>query len=119
VDFPNFDKPIKSLKFATLILMAKSTESIEEFYKHKFANLSENLKKDIGQFNVFRIEEQIKAGRTSPTFIRRDFFKIMLFEGNNVFHYGDRSIEVKGNTLLLHLRSAKSRNKGIFLCVQE
>ena len=80
--------------------MAKSTESIEEFYKHKFANLSENLKTDISQFNVFRIEEQIRAGRTSPTFIRRDFFKIMLFHGDNIFHYGDRSIEVKGNTLL-------------------
>lgn len=80
--------------------MTKSTESIEKFYKHKFADLSENLKKDIGQFNAFRIEEQIWAGTTSPTFIRRDFFKIMLFQGNNVFHYGDRSIEVKGNTLL-------------------
>ena len=59
--------------------MAKSTESIAEFYKHKFADLSENLKSDIGQFNVFRIEEQIRARTTSPTFIRRDFFKIMLF----------------------------------------
>jgi AraC-like DNA-binding protein len=80
--------------------MAKSTESIEDFYKHKFADLSENLRKDIGQFNVFRIEDQIRAGKVSPAFIRRDFFKIMLFQGNNVFHYGDRSIEVKGNTLL-------------------
>jgi len=80
--------------------MAKSTESIEDFYKHKFAILSENLKKNIGQFNVFRIEEQIKAGKVSPAFVRRDFFKIMLFQGNNVFHYGDRSIEVKGDTLL-------------------
>lgn len=80
--------------------MAKSTESIEEFYKHKFANLSESVKRDFGQFNVFRIEDQISAERTSPTFIQRDFYKIMLFKGSNVFHYGDRSIEVKGNTLL-------------------
>lgn len=80
--------------------MEKSTESIEEFYKHKFANLADNLKKEIGQFNVFRIEDQIKAGTTSPTFIRRDFFKIMLFQGHNIFHYGDRSIEVNGSTLL-------------------
>ncbi|WP_432714879.1 helix-turn-helix domain-containing protein, partial [Pedobacter sp.] len=40
------------------------------------------------------------SSSTTPTFIRRDFFKIMLFQGDNVFHYGDRSIEVTGNTLL-------------------
>jgi len=38
-------------------LYGKSTELIEDFYKHKFADSSENLKKNIGQFNVVRIEE--------------------------------------------------------------
>ncbi|WP_184549215.1 helix-turn-helix domain-containing protein [Mucilaginibacter sp. FT3.2] len=80
--------------------MIKATESLEEFYKHKFNDLSENIKKDIGQFNVFRIEDRIQSGTTSPTYIRRDFFKIMLFQGNNVFHYGDKSIAVSGSTLL-------------------
>lgn len=80
--------------------MAKSTETLEEFYQHKFTGLSENLKRDIGQFNVFRIEDQITSGATSPTYIRRDFFKIMFFQGSNVFHYGDKSIDVNGNTLL-------------------
>ena len=80
--------------------MAKTTESLEEFYKHKFEGFSESLKKDVGQFNVFRIEERMQLGVTSPTFILREFFKIMLFQGNNVFHYGDRSIAVSGNTLL-------------------
>ncbi len=80
--------------------MAKTTESLEEFYKHKFNELSENLKRDIGQFNVFNIEDQIHSNTTSPTNIRRDFFKKMLFQGNNVFHYGDKSIAVNGNTLL-------------------
>jgi AraC family transcriptional regulator, transcriptional activator of pobA len=80
--------------------MAKATESFEEFYKHKFNDLSENFKKDVGQFNVFRIEDRIQSGTTSPTYIRRDFFKIMLFQGSNFFHYGDKSIAVTGNTLL-------------------
>ncbi|EDM38914.1 putative AraC family transcriptional regulator [Pedobacter sp. BAL39] len=80
--------------------MAKSTESLEEFYRHKFTDLSENLRKDIGQFNVFRIEDRIRSGASTPTYIRRDFFKIMLFRGDNVFHYGDKSIPVSGNTLL-------------------
>jgi AraC-like DNA-binding protein len=80
--------------------MAKATESLEEFYKHKFIDVSENLKKDVGQFNVFRIEEHIQTGIATPTYIRRDFFKIMLFQGKNVFHFGDKSIAVTGNTLL-------------------
>ncbi|RZJ52356.1 MAG: AraC family transcriptional regulator [Flavobacterium sp.] len=80
--------------------MAKSTESLEEFYKHKFNDLSKNHSKDSGQFNVFRIEERIATNTTSTTYIRRDFYKIMLFSGKNVFHYGDRSIAIDGNTLL-------------------
>lgn len=80
--------------------MAKLSESLEEFYKFKFPELSTELKTDIGQFNVFRIEERLHSRTTSLTYIRRDFFKIMLFQGSNVFHYGDTSIEVKGNTLL-------------------
>ncbi|NML39575.1 AraC family transcriptional regulator [Chitinophaga sp. G-6-1-13] len=80
--------------------MAKVTESLEQFYRDKYGSLSEDFQKSIGQFNVFRIEDRVRTGTTSPTFIRRDFFKIMLFQGDNVFHYGDKSIPVSGNTLL-------------------
>ncbi|MEO7976589.1 helix-turn-helix transcriptional regulator [Flavobacterium sp.] len=80
--------------------MAKSTESLEEFYRYKFNDLSQNRNKHSGQFNVFRIEDRIAANTTSTSYIRRDFFKIMLYSGNNIFHYGDSSIEVNGNTLL-------------------
>lgn len=80
--------------------MAKATESLEQFYRDKYGSISEDLQKNIGQFNVFRIEDRIRTGTTSPTFIRRDFFKIMLFRGDNTFHYGNRSIPISGNTLL-------------------
>ncbi|WP_158795791.1 AraC family transcriptional regulator [Pedobacter sp. L105] len=80
--------------------MATKTESLEEFYRYKFHNLSENLKHDTGHFNVFNIEDRIRSGTVSPAYIRRDFYKIMLFRGNNVFHYGDESIPITGNTLL-------------------
>jgi len=80
--------------------MLPKTESLEEFQLHKFNHLSENLRHDIGHFNVFRIEDRMLSGTSSPSFIRRDFYKIMLFQGDNVFHYGDRSIPVTGNTLL-------------------
>jgi AraC family transcriptional activator of pobA len=80
--------------------MAKGTESLEDFYKYKFNILSDNFKKDTGQFNIFRIEDRIESKTTTPTYIRRNFYKIMLFQGDNVFHYGDKSIAVTGNTLL-------------------
>ena len=80
--------------------MAKSTESLEEFYRHKCNDLLLGRSRHRGQFNVFRIEDRITANTTSTSYIRRDFFKIMLYSGNNTFHYGDRSIEINGNTLL-------------------
>lgn len=54
----------------------------------------------LGNLTFFRIEDRISSGTTSPTFIRRDFYKIMLFQGDNIFHYGSKSIPVSGNTLL-------------------
>lgn len=80
--------------------MAKTTESLDEFYRHKYGAVSRDFPQNDGQFNIFRIEDRISAGTSSPAFIRRDFYKIMLFQGENVFHYGDRSITVSGNTLL-------------------
>nr|WP_315032455.1 AraC family transcriptional regulator [uncultured Chryseobacterium sp.] len=80
--------------------MTKTTETLEQFYRNKYGSLSGDLPKNDGQFNVFKIEDRISSGSTSPTFIRRDFYKIMLFQGDNIFHYGDRSIPITGNTLL-------------------
>ncbi|BFO68780.1 helix-turn-helix domain-containing protein [Chryseobacterium sp. KCF3-3] len=80
--------------------MAKTTETLDEFYRNKYGALSGDFPQNDGQFNVFRIEDRISSHTSSPTFIRRDFYKIMLFSGDNIFHYGDRSIPVTGNTLL-------------------
>ncbi|MBE9583323.1 helix-turn-helix transcriptional regulator [Mucilaginibacter sp. JRF] len=80
--------------------MPKTTESLAEFYKQKFNVTEERLVMNVGHFDVFRIEDWINKGSSTPTYIRRDFYKIMLFEGENVFHYSDRSIAVSGKTLL-------------------
>ncbi|WP_251040442.1 AraC family transcriptional regulator [Chryseobacterium sp. ISL-6] len=80
--------------------MGKSIESLEEFYRHKLTNVSEGLRKDNDQFNIFSIEENSINGISSPAYIRRNFYKIMLFKGKNIFHYGDKSIPIEGDTLL-------------------
>ncbi|AZI26418.1 AraC family transcriptional regulator [Pedobacter sp. G11] len=80
--------------------MAKSTESLAEFYRHKFDKASESMNDHNGSFDVFRIEEIFQKKDSRPNCIRRDFYKIMLYQGENTFHYGNKSIPITGNTLL-------------------
>jgi AraC-like DNA-binding protein len=70
-------------------------ESIEEFYKRKFGWMPDNIKNEIGHFNVFQ-HEPIEPGkiRTAP-YRRRDYFKIMLVIGDITMNYADRVITIK------------------------
>lgn len=76
------------------------TETLEDFYRHKFNWLPENLKKDIGHFNVFRLEDCIGPGKEPVQYSRRDFYKISLMRGRHLYHYADKSLEVSGTTLI-------------------
>lgn len=73
------------------------TETLEEFYKIKHNWMPENLQKDLGHFNVFRLEDCLK---TPVRYTRRDFYKISLLRGDFVYHYADKSIEISGTTLM-------------------
>jgi AraC family transcriptional regulator, transcriptional activator of pobA len=78
----------------------EKTESIEEFYKRKFDWIPENIKNEIGHFNVFN-HEIIEAGKSKPIpYKRRDFYKIMLVVGDINMNYADRIIQVKKQALL-------------------
>ncbi|HMH20470.1 MAG TPA: helix-turn-helix transcriptional regulator [Puia sp.] len=77
-----------------------TTETIEDFYKKKLHLVPDNLQQGIGHFNVFRRDSCVVADSTPVTYNRRDFYKISLSRGNNVFHYADKSVETKGTTLL-------------------
>lgn len=79
--------------------MAK-TETLEDFYLHKMNWLPENLKKDIGHFNVFKVEDCVGPGKTPVAYTRRDYYKISLMQGDYIYHYADKSIEVSGSTLI-------------------
>lgn len=74
-------------------------ETIEEFYKRKYNWMPENLKDEIGHFNVFRLEPYIGEKAQPVPYKRRDFYKIMLVKGNSPVHYADRVIEVKKQAL--------------------
>ncbi|CAH0994361.1 HTH-type transcriptional activator RhaS [Emticicia aquatica] len=74
-------------------------ESLEDFYKRKFDWIPENIKNEIGHFNVFK-HEPIEPGKTkSLPYKRRDFFKIMLVVGEIDLCYADRVFSVKKQAL--------------------
>lgn len=75
-------------------------ETLEEFYKEKFDWLPENIQQDIGHFNVFRLEDCIGYGSVPVHYSRRDFYKISLIRGRNLYHYADKSVEINGSTLM-------------------
>jgi len=74
-------------------------ETIEEFYQRKFDWIPDNIRNEIGHFNVFR-HEPVEPGKTKPLpYGRRDFHKIMLVVGDINMNYADRVISVKKQAL--------------------
>ena len=74
-------------------------ETIEEFYKRKFDWIPDNIKNEIGHFNVFA-HEPVEPGKIRPLpYKRRDFYKIMLVVGDINMNYADRVISVKKQAL--------------------
>jgi AraC family transcriptional regulator, transcriptional activator of pobA len=79
--------------------MVEKPESLEEFYQRKFSWLPENIRNDIGHFNMFRLEQYYNGKVTSIPYRRRDFFKIMLVKGRSEVFFADQVIEVKQQAL--------------------
>lgn len=68
----------------------ENAESLEELYKRKFNGLPEDLKKDLGHFNMFRLKPYFKGKVKSIPYRRRDFYKIMLVFGHSQVYYADK-----------------------------
>ena len=74
-------------------------ESLEEFYKRKFDWMPDNIRNEIGHFNIFQ-HEPIEISRAKPLpYKRRDFYKIMLVIGDIDILYADKVISVKKQAL--------------------
>jgi AraC family transcriptional activator of pobA len=74
-------------------------ETIEEFYKRKFDWIPENIKNEIGHFNVFSLEPFVGDKAQPVPYKRRDYYKIMLVKGNSQVYYADKVVEVKKQAL--------------------
>lgn len=73
----------------------EKAETLEEFYKRKFNWIPENLKNDLGHFNLFNLEPFLEGKLKAVPYRRRDFYKVMLFKGASTVHYADRVYEIK------------------------
>ena len=74
-------------------------ESLEEFYNRKFEWLPEEIRKDIGHFNMFPLEPYAEGKQTTVPYRRRDFYKVMLVKGSARVHYTDKVIKVQKQAL--------------------
>lgn len=77
----------------------EKVESLEEFYKRKFDWMPENIRNEIGHFNVFS-HEATEVGKPKPlSYKRRDFYKIMFVRGDLEMSYADKVVAIKKQAL--------------------
>lgn len=65
----------------------KHVETLVDFYARRFEWIPENLSKDMGHVNVFRLPHP--SSKPVP-YSRRDFFKVTLCRGASRIHYADK-----------------------------
>jgi len=78
------------------------TTTLEQFYKETSGLIPEGINKEIGHFNVFKIEDiaaQVKKTQVMP-YNRRAYYKISLISGRNKAEYADKVIDIEKNALL-------------------
>lgn len=78
----------------------EKTETIEDFYKTKLNWVPDNIRKEIGHFNVFKLDDFVGYHSKPIPYSRKDYFKISLIIGRNKVHYADKTIEIKKQALL-------------------
>ncbi|WP_375419552.1 helix-turn-helix domain-containing protein [uncultured Hymenobacter sp.] len=76
------------------------TQSLEEFYRAKMQWMPENLRQDLGHFNVFRLDDFVGPQAQPVPYSRKDFYKISLMEGRNRYHYADKVVTIEHHALL-------------------
>ncbi|MEJ7737241.1 MAG: helix-turn-helix transcriptional regulator [Chitinophagaceae bacterium] len=78
----------------------ESTLTIEDFYQHKLNWMPDSLKKEIGHFNVFKLDDFTGPCAKPIPYSRKDYFKISLIIGKNRVYYADKTIEMDRPAML-------------------
>lgn len=80
--------------------MMDKAQSIEEFYQSKLNWIPDNLKKEMGHFNVFELDDFVGCHAKPIPYSRKDFYKISLIEGRNNIYYADKTVVIDEFALL-------------------
>lgn len=76
--------------------------TLDDFYKQTAALIPADINKEIGHFNVFKIDEvhaNLKKKNVMP-YNRRAYYKISCISGRNKAEYADKEINIEKNALL-------------------
>lgn len=81
---------------------AMTIATIEDFYQQTSNIIPEGINKEIGHFNVFRIDDMIAhtAKKGVMPYNRRAYYKISMIRGRNKAEYADKVIHIEKNALL-------------------
>jgi len=76
--------------------------TIEDFYRQTSSIIPEGINREIGHFNVFRIDDMIAHPKKKGTmpYNRRAYYKISMIRGRNKAEYADKVINIEKNALL-------------------
>lgn len=78
------------------------TTTVEDFYKETQITIPAGINREIGHFNVFRIQDMFQAERkrTTMPYNRRNYYKISMISGKNRAEYADKVIDIERHALL-------------------
>ena len=74
--------------------------SLSDFYRETSGLIPDNINKEIGHFNVFRIADVYASKNVTMPYNRRAYYKISLINGKNRAEYADKVIDIEKNALL-------------------
>jgi AraC-like DNA-binding protein len=76
--------------------------SLEEFYQQTSALIPDGINKEIGHFNVFKVDDLMAKYKKKPVmpYNRRAYYKISVISGRNKAEYADKEIDIEKNALL-------------------
>src|ERR1700749_504865 len=78
--------------------------TLEQFYSDTSRLIPEGINKEIGHFNVFKVDNLFAQYRKNPNmpmpYNRREYYKISLISGRNKAEYADKVIDIEKNAML-------------------
>ena len=98
-------------------------ETIEDIYRARNEWLPSDLNKELGHFNVFRLDPDIGKRAKPAPYRRRDWYNITLVHGPGKYLYADKIIEVRRHALVFDNPQVpfgwqqRDRITGGFFCV--